>query len=365
LRTATEEEPRGRSCAQTAHASCRTLLGIRRFTEFHSSGSLALTTPAISSLYESIAADLDKSCQIFDDELFSDLPVVNELCSHIRQYRGKMLRPGLLLLSARACGRVAEEHHTLAAVVELVHMATLVHDDVLDEADVRRRSPTVCKRAGNEAAVLLGDYLISHAFYLCSSLDSQYASRLIGQTTNIVCEGELQQIHHRGDYDLTQQQYLEIITRKTASLTGVCCKLGAHYADAGGESADALEGYGLNVGIAFQITDDVLDIIGSEEQAGKTLGRDLEKRKLTLPLIHCFAEAPPDARRRLRDLLDADHQDRRAMRDLLLRTGSIAFARQTARSYIQAAIGLLDIFPASDARDSLQRLATLIIDREQ
>ena len=347
------------------HKNPGRLRRIHWFIESRSSGDPALTTPAISSLYESIAAALDKACQIFDDELFSDLPVVNELCSHIRQYRGKMLRPGLLLLSARACGRVTEEHHTLAAVVELVHMATLVHDDVLDEADVRRRSPTVCKRAGNEAAVLLGDYLISHAFHLCSSLDTQYASRLIGQTTNIVCEGELQQVHHRGDYDLTREQYLEIITRKTASLTGVCCKLGAHYADAGEELADALEGYGLNVGIAFQITDDVLDIVGSEEQAGKTLGRDLEKRKLTLPLIHCFAEAPLDARRRLRDLLDADHQDRRVMRDLLIRTGSIAFARQAAQSYILAALGQLDVLPASDARDSLQRLATLIIDREQ
>ncbi|HSW45799.1 MAG TPA: polyprenyl synthetase family protein [Phycisphaerae bacterium] len=316
-------------------------------------------------MYEPVAGDLEKACRIFDDELFSDLPAVNELCSYIRQYRGKMMRPALLLLSARTCGRVTEEHHTLAAVVELVHMATLVHDDVLDEADVRRRCPTVCRRAGNEAAVLLGDYLISHAFHLCSALDSQYASRLIGQTTNTVCEGELQQVHHRGDYDLNQTQYIEIITRKTASLTGACCRLGAHYAGAGDEAAGLLERYGLNVGIAFQITDDVLDIVGNEEQAGKTLGRDLEKRKLTLPLIHCFSQGSADARKKLRNLLDADRQDRPAMRNLLGRTGSIAFATQTARSYISSAVDLLEALPASEARDSLHRLAAMIIDRQQ
>ncbi len=276
-----------------------------------------------------------------------------------------MLRPALLLLCARASGRVTEEHRTLAAVVELVHMATLVHDDVLDEAEVRRRHPTVAHQAGNEAAVLLGDYLISHAFHLCSSLNSQYASRLIGQTTNTICEGELQQVHHRGDFGLTQGQYIEIITRKTASLTGVCCRLGAHFAGAGPDAADPLERYGLNVGIAFQITDDVLDIAGNEEQAGKTLGRDLEKRKLTLPLIHCFAQAPFETRRRLRSLLDAEHQDRAAMWELLNGCGSMAFARQTARGYIESAVAQLEVLPASEARESLHRLALMILDREQ
>ncbi len=178
--------------------------------------------PGLMSLYEPMAADLEKVCRIFDDELFSDLPVVNDLCDQVRQYRGKMLRPALLLLSARACGQVRPEHFTLAAVVEMVHMATLVHDDVLDEADLRRRHPTINRLAGNEAAIMLGDYLISHAFHLCSSLDSQEASRLIGATTNTVCEGELQQIAHRGDDRLTVEQYLQIITRKTAVLTGVC-----------------------------------------------------------------------------------------------------------------------------------------------
>lgn len=321
--------------------------------------------PASSSLYEPIAADLEKVCAVFDDELFSDLPIINELCTHLRHYRGKMLRPGLLLLSGRACGKVTDEHLALAAIVELIHMATLVHDDVLDEADVRRRGPTIHRLEGNEAAVLLGDYLFSHAFHLCSSLDSQYASRTLGATTNIVCEGELHQVHHRGDLGLTQEQYLEIITRKTASLIGTCCKLGAHFAGADDSVAAALEQYGLSFGIAFQITDDVLDITGNEDRMGKSLGRDLQKRKLTLPLIHALTKSPPETQRKLRMFLSAEEPDRAAVCRILSETDSVSFALRTARRYIEAATGALDILPASDARDALRRMACQISEREQ
>jgi len=321
--------------------------------------------PEVLSLYGPIAGALRRVCEVFDDELFSELPFVNELCAHIRRYRGKMLRPSLVLLCAEAAGKRTDAHITLAAVVELVHMATLVHDDVLDDADVRRRSITVHRREGNEAAILLGDYLISHAFHLCSSLDSQVASRLIGATTNTVCEGEIQQVHHRGCFDLTQAQYLEIISRKTAALTGVCCRLGAHYAEAPPEIVTALEQYGLNLGIAFQITDDVLDIVGAEEKTGKTLGRDLEKQKLTLPVIHCLRHAPEDVRTRLRALLEAGGADRAALQELLSVTDSLRFASETAREYATAAVAQLDTLAPTEARDALRQLALLIVERER
>ena len=321
--------------------------------------------PVLAELYEPVAADLQKVCRVFDDELFSELPVVNELCAHVRQYRGKLLRPALLLLSGKACGGVTDEHLTLAAVVEMVHMATLVHDDVLDEADLRRRVPTINRLEGNEAAVLLGDYLISHAFHLCSSLDSQHASQAIGAATNTICEGELQQVHHRGDFDLTVDQYLQIISRKTASLTGACCRLGAHFAGADEDTIASLERYGLEVGIAFQITDDVLDIVGSEKRMGKTLGRDLEKNKLTLPVIHCISEGNGDLGRQLSRLLaDFDH-DRTRLRQLLNCTESISYALAAARRYVDSAISQLDDLPPSDARDTLSAMARMIIDREQ
>lgn len=320
---------------------------------------------ALASLYEAIAPDLAKVCRIFDDELFSELPFVNELCTHVRQYRGKMLRPALLLLSGRACGSTRPEHLTLAAVVEMVHMATLVHDDVLDEADLRRRCPTINRMQGNEAAVLLGDYLISHAFHLCSSLQSQEASRIIGATTNTVCEGELQQIFHRGDEELTPEQYLQIISRKTAALTAACCRLGAQFAGASPTVTAALEQYGQQVGIAFQITDDVLDIVGTEKEMGKTLGRDFDKNKLTLPLIHCFTHGGADLGRRARQYWRDAGRHHADLRACLEQSGSIAYTLAEAARYVESATASLEALPASDAREVLCRMAQLILDREQ
>ena len=236
---------------------------------------------------------------------------------------------------------------------------------MLDEADLRRRCPTINRLEGNEAAILLGDYLISHAYHLCSSLDSEQASRLIAATTNPICEGELQQVHHRGDFDLTLEEYLQIITRKTASLTGACCRLGAQFAGADEEIIVSLERYGLEVGIAFQMTDDVLDITGSEARMGKTLGRDLDKNKLTLPVIHCLTQADRDLRRQLRRLLADCNHDRSRLRHLLESTDSISYALNTARDYVESAISCLSVLPPSGAREALSRLAGLIIDREQ
>jgi octaprenyl-diphosphate synthase len=327
--------------------------------------------PALAAVYELIAGELQQVCRIFDDELFSELPFLNDLCAQVRRYRGKMLRPALLLLTGKACGRTSADHLTLAAVLELVHMATLVHDDVLDEADVRRRSRTVNRMQGNEAAVLLGDYLISHAFHLCSSLDSQFASRTIAATTNTVCEGELQQVHHRGDLDLTEEQYFQIITRKTAALTAACCQLGAYCSGVSPQVRSAAERYGQSVGIAFQITDDVLDITGTEQEMGKTLGLDVEKQKLTLPLIHALANAEPAARREIRALIAAPHTNgdgqkaRSRLRELLETTGSTAYALDTAREHVANATSALTALPPGEPRDALARLAAMILDREQ
>ena len=319
----------------------------------------------LTQLHESIAEDLSKVCRVFDDELFSELPVVNELCTHVRQYRGKMLRPALLLLSARASGSVKPEHYTLAAVVEMVHMATLVHDDVLDEAELRRRVPTINRLKGNEAAVLLGDYLISHAYHLCSSLNSQFAARAIGATTNTVCEGELQQVSHRGDFGLTVEQYIQIITRKTASLTGTSCQLGAHFADADERESEACHAYGIDAGIAFQIVDDVLDVVGTEDRMGKTLGRDLDKRKLTLPLIDYLSNASDSAREEMIRLLSASEIDHPRLHGLLMDSGATERALAEAKRYVHSAINHLAVLPQTDARDTLTRMAQLIIQRDQ
>jgi octaprenyl-diphosphate synthase len=321
-------------------------------------------TATLATLTDCIAAELAAVERRFHDELAGDLACVNTLVRHVSRFRGKMLRPTLVLLSGRAAGELTDEHITIATVVEMVHMATLVHDDVLDEAELRRKGATINHLRGNEAAVLLGDYLISHSYHLCSSLDSQFASRLIGATTNRVCEGELLQIHNRNNLDLDEQTYIEIITRKTASLCAACCLLGAKLAGADDETTRRLETYGLCLGIAFQIQDDILDIIGEPGTVGKTLGIDVEKGKMTLPMIHFMRTAPTEHQALLRSLMTAAEPDRlEKIRNLILPSRSIDYARDRARQLIDRARSALADLPDTDARRVLDAMAEFVVTR--
>jgi octaprenyl-diphosphate synthase len=311
-----------------------------------------------------ISRELAAVERLFDEELRSDLACVNALVRHVGRFRGKMLRPTLVLLAGRASGELTDAHTTLATVVEMVHMATLVHDDVLDEAELRRKGATINHLRGNEAAVMLGDYLISHAYHLCSGLDSQFASRLIGRTTNEVCEGELLQIHNRGNLDLDERTYVQIITRKTASLCAACCLLGARYAGADELRISQLHTYGLSLGIAFQIQDDLLDILGDEPTVGKSLGSDVHKQKMTLPMIHFLGSAPAEHRELLRSLLRSAEPDRgEKIRNLILPSDSIAYARARAKHYIARAKAAIASLPDTHARALLQAMADFVVDR--
>ncbi len=311
-----------------------------------------------------VAAALEQVIKTFDEEVRCDRPFVERLVDQVRRYRGKLLRPKLLLLSAKAVGDIRGEHIVLAAVVEMVHMATLVHDDVLDEADVRRRGPTVNRLVGNEGAVLLGDYLISHAYHLCTSLGSVEFARRIAGVTNTVCEGELMQIEHRGDAALTEMQYLEIIRRKTAALTGVCCELGAAAAGADRETVNRMAAFGVDLGMAFQIVDDLLDLTGSENELGKTVGRDAELGKWTLPAIRFRDRADESSRRRLIDALsNGDPNKSESVRSILAGSDAMDYAMDTARSYVQSALQHLSDLPITDARQSLIAAAEFILHR--
>lgn len=322
-----------------------------------------LTSPLVD-LHAPIRGDLTISKRIFDEELASELPCVNRLCDQVRPYRGKMLRPILLLLSGKSVGELSDAHHTLAAVVEMVHVATLVHDDVLDQADRRRRQPTVCATAGNVGAVLLGDYLISHAFHLCSRLNSQHAARRIGATTNTVCEGELLQNRFCGNDRLSELEYFDIIRRKTGALTATCCELGAHYAGADQPLVQAMRAYGMSVGVAFQIIDDILDIAGDRRQVGKTLGLDLTLGKVTLPTLHCLMSASGATASALRAAVAGNGTcNREHVREWLAETGSIDYAVSIASDYVHDALRQLESVPAGDARQSLAALAEFIVER--
>src|SRR5688572_12689518 len=324
------------------------------------------TTSALAMLTECIAPQLAAVDRRFTQELSSDIACVNLLVKHVSRFRGKMLRPMLVLLSGRAVngGELTDAHVTIATVVEMVHMATLVHDDVLDEAELRRKGATINHLRGNEAAVLLGDYLISHSYHLCSSLDSQLASRLIAATTNRVCEGELLQVEHRNNVALDERTYLEIITRKTASLCGTCCRLGAHFAGADEALVERLELYGLSLGTAFQIQDDILDLVGDASTVGKTLGLDVEKGKMTLPLIHFMRTAPREHRALLRSLLTENEPDRvEKIRNLILPSKSIDYARDKAKMLVKRAQDALGALPASEAKRVLTLMADFVITR--
>ena len=215
------------------------------------------------SLSDILEDGLGRVGSIFESQLQSEHEIINQICRHIESYRGKMLRPSLVLLSGLASGgEITERHHVIAAVVEMIHMATLVHDDVLDEADTRRGGRTVNDLHGNEMAVMLGDYLISNSFHLCSSLDLPWVNLLLGSVTNTLCEGELIQLGNRQNLDIGERTYFTIVEKKTASLIGASCRLGSALSLDDVMVAERLERFGVASGIAFQITDDLLDLLG-------------------------------------------------------------------------------------------------------
>ena len=335
---------------------------------------------AVSQRLEEELAQVDSRLAA---ELISELPCVNSLVAHLERYRGKMLRPMLHLVTAMACSPtgqdVTEAHRIVAAVTELVHLATLVHDDVLDEAQIRRRGATINHLHGNETAVMLGDYLISHAYHLCSALDSTTASRVIADTTNTVCEGELLQLTNSHNRNLDEATYFEIIRRKTASLCGACCRLGSLLSEAPPDLGTNLYAYGEKLGVAYQIIDDVLDLTGTEKTVGKTLGRDLEKGKLTLPLIHFLTSTTGPQQHQMLDLLPKgpdgnkpkalsvqSYDNDRAVKILRLLTDHdcVGYASQWANRLVEEAKTSLQGVPEGPAKALLIDMADAVLTRK-
>jgi octaprenyl-diphosphate synthase len=319
----------------------------------------------LSSLYAPVREQLDEVDDILRGELRNDHPFVDGLVQYGFRLGGKRLRPALLLLSAQACGHLRPEHAALAAAIEMIHTATLIHDDVLDEATMRRHLDTVNVRWNNETSVLLGDYLFTRSLCLASSLGDVFACRAIGEASRAMCEGELRQVESRGHYDLTEPQYLEIVTGKTAALTACCCRLGAHYAGAADPLVEALARYGLELGIAFQIADDLLDVVGDEATVGKSLGTDLLKQKSTLPLIRLLQHLNPAERTELLGQLSASgNHHREILRGWWDRSDALPYARSQARQRGRLAAKELAAVGPSPARDALAGLAEFAVERQ-
>lgn len=327
--------------------------------------TLAFPSRNARDLFAPIADDLEQTERILRETLQRPEPGVARLINHLAHYRGKRLRPALLLLTAQACGPVRPAHHLLAAVVEMIHTATLVHDDVLDSATTRRHVSTINANWGNQASILLGDYLFTHAFHLSSTLGDVRACRIIGDATNRLCCGELHQVTERGNLELGEDAYFAIIDGKTAELTSCACRLGAMYADGSEDLVEGMARFGRSLGLAFQIADDLLDLVGEERSAGKSLGTDLDQKKLTLPLIHFLAQASAEQKAKAFAVLDAaGNHKRENLRPLLHASGSIDYARRRAEEYANLAAAELTALPPSEARAILEHLTDRVVHRD-
>jgi octaprenyl-diphosphate synthase len=321
---------------------------------------------SLLAIYAPITVQLARVEDLLREELQSDHPFVDQLVKHGFRLGGKRLRPALVLLSGMATGKSNRSHITLGAAVELIHTATLVHDDVLDEATIRRHLDTVNARWDNEASVLLGDYLLAHSLCLTSSLDDLYAVRELSKSARTICDGELRQVESRGNFDLREDQYIAIIGHKTAELLACCCRLGAYYSAGQPEVLEALDRYGHHLGVAFQIADDVLDLTGDEQTVGKSLGTDLMKQKLTLPLIRLLNQISERERPELLEILaSSDNHRRESLQPWFSRFDAIEYARSQAEKMARMAAAELQILPQTPARDSLLDLTRFVVQRKQ
>lgn len=321
----------------------------------------ALPFPAIQAL---VAADMAAVDALIRRRLASDVVLVNQVAEYIIGAGGKRLRPMLTMLAARAAGYRGEAHHQLAAVVEFIHTATLLHDDVVDDSELRRGRATANAAFGNAASVLVGDFLYSRAFQLMVELESMTIQKVLADTTNRIAEGEVLQLLHVRNPDTDEAAYLRVIERKTAVLFAAATRLGGHLAGIGAAGEQALFDYGMALGYAFQIADDVLDYAGDASTLGKNVGDDLAEGKATLPLIHALSHSPPDVQARLkRIVLEGDATGFAEVMAAIERCGSLAYSRAMAQRYADTAVGALGGLPDSDARAALAGLAHYALQR--
>jgi octaprenyl-diphosphate synthase len=315
-------------------------------------------------LKQAAGPDMDAVDRVLRQSLASDVVLIRQVAEYIITGGGKRLRPAVLLLAANACGYRGSAHHTLAAVLEMIHTATLLHDDVVDESQLRRGHATANAQFGNAASVLVGDFLYSRAFQMMVGVERMRVLAIMADATNVIAEGEVLQLMHAGDAEVTEPAYFEVIRRKTAKLFEAAGRLGAVLGDAPPQVEESLAAYGLHLGTAFQIMDDVLDYSGEAAEIGKNLGDDLAEGKMTLPLIRALAVAGSDDAALIRHAIGGGGlTDFRPVVAALERTGSLAYARDRALSASRAAAAALTALPPSPAASSLLQLATFAADR--
>ena len=306
-----------------------------------------------------IGDDMAAVDRVLRKSLDSDVVLIRRVADYIIAGGGKRLRPALLLLAANACGYRGRDHHTLAAAVEMIHTATLLHDDVVDESQLRRGHATANARFGNPASVLVGDFLYSRTFQLMVGVNRMRVLSIIADATNLIAEGEVMQLMHTGDAALDEAAYFAVIERKTAKLFEAAGRLGAVLGGASAECEEALARYGMHLGTAFQIMDDVLDYSGDAAHIGKNLGDDLAEGKMTLPLIRALATGTPGEAALIRHAVSGGGlTDFAPVLEALERTGALSYARARAERESDAAAAAISPLPASSATSTLLQLST-------
>lgn len=321
-----------------------------------------LTFAEIQSVIQHDMAAMDA---LIRGRLTSNVLLINQIGEHIVGAGGKRLRPRLHLLAARALGYNGTDHLQLAAIIEFIHTSTLLHDDVVDESDLRRGRKTANALWGNAASVLVGDFLYSRSFQLMVELDKMPVMQILANTTNAIAEGEVLQLLHVNNPDVDEATYLRVIERKTAVLFAAAARLAAILCDLDERHGAALQAYGLNLGYAFQIADDVLDYTADSSALGKNLGDDLSEGKATLPLIYALAHADPEHRQRLRDIIE--HGDTHAMPEVLgaiTSADGIEYSHARAVEYAAEAEAALSQLPDNAWTAALRGLARYAIDRK-
>jgi octaprenyl-diphosphate synthase len=314
--------------------------------------------PGIDGVLALGAPDMARVDGCIREALTSEVVLVNQVAEYIVGSGGKRLRPLLLCLAARACGYTGPHHHPLAAIIEFIHTATLLHDDVVDDSDTRRGRDTAHAVWGNSAAVLVGDFLYSRSFQMMVTLDDMRIMDILADTTNTIAEGEVLQLLNLGDPEVSEEAYFRVIDNKTAKLFEAAGRLAAVVADRDSEMQAALATYGSRLGRAFQIADDLLDYAGDASALGKNVGDDLAEGKPTLPLI-IARERATDGERALLDraISEGGHDQLDAVLDIIRRTGALATTAERARIEAREALDQLTGLPASPYRDALAALA--------
>lgn len=320
-----------------------------------------MTPEAIQSL---AADDMNAVDTLIRQRLHSEVALINQLSEYIIYSGGKRLRPLLAVLCARACGYEGNQHVDAATIVELIHTATLLHDDVVDDSSMRRGKETANELFGNEAAVLVGDFLYSRSFEMMVSIGSMRVMEILSHTTNVIAEGEVLQLLNCNDPDTTEARYIDVIHSKTAKLFEAACQIGAVLAAQPAQIEGAMARYGMHLGSAFQLIDDVLDYSSDADTLGKNVGDDLAEGKPTLPLIHAMREGSEGQRQMIRQAIKEgglDHLDE--ILDAIKTTGALDYTEALAKRESSMAIAQLSCLPDGEHRQALEGLATYAINR--